>query len=506
MSRSERRFVIAMMLLAGCLRLYRLGHQSLWVDEVLTYIVSNPKADLNIWDYLKYNLHGPFHSFVVYLFKLVSSGEAWLRLPSALAGTASIYFLYRWVDIWLGARIARVSAFLLAIHPLHIHYSQELRNYSFVLFFALAANFLFHRLLLDDRRRTYFYYIIVMALAALSNFTAAFLFAVHSLILFMRKGFKWPVLVRWFVVAVAILVLISPWVYRIYIVIDVSKLVTPVMPGELTVNERLRGETTITFAAVPYVCYAFSTGFTLGPSLRELHHQHSLARVIRDHAWIIGSIGVLFGTLLVIGIASFKNRKRRLLEIAIYLVLPVLFTFLLSWQNAKAFNIRYVLLSLPAFLCLLASGLLMLPKRMAAVAWILILIATGWSLANHYFNDRYEKEDVRAAARYITGLEEPPQCVLVPTVRDVFEHYYKGEAELLGLRAPRGTERERIERRLNRIFARCNSFWYIRAREWEDDADGHILDIVNERCLVLESVDFTGITLMHCRLNSPSNH
>ncbi|MFH1755037.1 MAG: hypothetical protein ABIA59_04985, partial [Candidatus Latescibacterota bacterium] len=90
MSKSDRRFVIGLMILAGCIRLYRLGYQSLWVDEILTYVVSSPKDSLHIWDYLKYNLHGPLHSFIVYLFQLIDRSDAWLRLPSAIAGVASI--------------------------------------------------------------------------------------------------------------------------------------------------------------------------------------------------------------------------------------------------------------------------------------------------------------------------------------------------------------------------------------------------------------------------------
>jgi uncharacterized membrane protein len=504
-SKADRSFVIAMMLLAGCLRLYHLGHQSLWVDEILTYVVSNPKADLNIWDYLKYNLHGPLHSFVVYLFNLMSDSDAWLRLPSAIAGIASIYFMYRWVHQWLGSKLARVSTFLLAIHPLAIHYSQELRNYSFVLFFALLANFFFHRLLAEEKKRTYIFYIFAMALAALSNFTAAFLFVTHSVILFIRKGIKRRVLMHWIVVGIAILILISPWVYRIYKVIDISKLVTPVMPGELTTAERLRGETTITFAAAPYVCYTFSAGFTLGPSLRELHHEHSLRKVIGDNIWIVGWVSILFGSLLVIGISSFNNNKRSLLEIFLYLLFPVLLTFLLCWQNAKAFNVRYVLLSLPAFLCLLASGLLAFPKRWALVTWLLLVVTLGWSLANHYFNANYAKEDIRAAARYIAENADPSQCILVPTVREVFTHYYDKEAEIYGLFTPPGTKKEVVEKRLNRLFAGCNSFWYVRAREWDDDSEGYILDILSHRCQILETVELTGTKLLHFQLAPQSN-
>ena len=94
-----------------------------------------PKDGLNIWSYLKYNIHGPLHSFVVYLFQLISLNDGWLRIPSALAGAGAVVYFYLWVRLWIGRNTAPIGAVLLALHPLHIHYSQELRNYSFLLFF-----------------------------------------------------------------------------------------------------------------------------------------------------------------------------------------------------------------------------------------------------------------------------------------------------------------------------------------------------------------------------------
>ncbi len=493
----DHRFIIAMVILAGILRLYRLGNQSLWIDEIFTFAVSSPKTGLNIWDYLKYNLHGPLHSLIVYLFQLVSKSDAWLRLPSALAGTASVYLFYRWIDVWLGRNIARVSALLLAIHPLHIHYSQELRNYGFLILFAMMANFFFHRSLGDEeRQRNWFFYVVTLALSALSNFTAAFLYTAHTLIYFLRKGIKKSTVLRWILVSVAVLVLISPWVYRIYKVIDVSALVTPVMPGQLSTTERLRGETTVTFTALPYTAYTFSVGFSMGPSLRELHREHTLVRVIADHALVVVWVGLLFGTLLIYGAVILARRRRELLETGIYLLFPIILTLLLCWQNAKAFNVRYVLLSLPLYLSLVSTALSALPKRLVAVVWFCVMTTICASVGNYYYNARYAKEDLRSAANYIESHADSEDCLLVPTVKEVFKHYYDGTNPVYEVYAPAGTPKERVEDRLTDLFARCNSYWYIRAREWVDDPDNYLIDILSERSVPVESVDFTGVRLI----------
>ncbi|NIM19439.1 MAG: hypothetical protein GTO51_03555 [Candidatus Latescibacteria bacterium] len=496
MGRQDRRFIIGVLVLAAFLRLYKIGSQSLWIDEILTYTVSNPKAGLNIWDYLKYNIHGPLHSFVVYLFNLVSNNDSWLRLPSALAGTASVYVFFKWVDFWLGRSLARASTFLFAIHPLLIHYSQELRNYSFLFFFAVMASYIFHRSVEDDRKRNYLYYAVILAFAALSNFTAAFLYVVHTVIYFLRKGFNRASVLRWILVGLTVLALISPWAYRIYKVIDFSKLVTPVKPGELTMTDRLRGETTFTPSALPYTAYTFSVGFTCGPSLRELHHNPSLSSVIASHAPVVIWVGLIFGSLSIVGICALTRQPRQLIEVALYLFIPILLTLFLCWQNAKAFNVRYVLLSLPAYLCLIAAALRALPNRLGIVLWSAVVVTICWSLGNHYFNDRYEKEDVRGAAWYLDARVDRNECILVPTVTEVFTHYFKRPSPVFKVFSPRGTPKHAVENQLEPLFATCDSFWYVRAREWVDDPQGFLTEALEARSVSVESIDFAGVRLI----------
>ena len=493
---SDDRFLLILVASALALRLYRIGTQSLWVDEVLTLIVSNPvKEGLNIWSYLKYNIHGPLHSLSVYLIHFISMSDGWLRLPSALAGAGAVAYFYLWTRTWLGRRVARIGAVLLAVHPLHLFYSQETRNYSFLILFALMACYYFHRLVDNGRRRDWIWYVLAVTLAALSNFTAAFLFGVHSLIYFAKKGFRGWTVARWVVVSAVILVLISPWVYRIYEFIDVSKLVTPVRPGELTTAERLRGDTTISAAALPYAFYTLGVGFSLGPSTRELHRDNSLGGVVRRHAAAIAWVAVLFGGLLVMGFVGAVKRRLPWAELLLYLFVPIVCTYLLNWQNAKAFNIRYVLLSLPAYLCFIAIAVDTLGPRLRAGVFALVFLTLLVSSANYYFNGRYAREDVKGAVRYLEKHLETNECVFAPTVRDVVDHYLQSRAPLYSVYNDPRTTVEQVDGQLERLFAACNSFWYVRARPWVDDPEGYVWSEITRRYEELQSVEFNGVTL-----------
>ena len=475
MNKKDAKFVVALVLAAFALRIFRLGSQSLWVDEIISLGKSIPKPGLDIWDYLKYNIQGPAHSLVVYLAHFASTGDAWLRLPSAVAGAASAYFFYRWVDIWLGRPVARLAAVMLAVHPLHIHYSQEVRAYGFLVFFVTFSGYYFHKMLSRESNKDAAAYVVGIALAALSNFSAAFVYAVQSILFLVRRGFTSRRLVRWVVVSFLILLLISPWVYRIWVVIDVEKLVTPVKLGELATEQRLRGETTVTADAIPYLMYVFSVGMTLGPSTRGLHTAAGVASVLRAH-WIpVVWVALVFGFLTLAGFWTLRRLGGgRCIQAALYILMPLVLLLALNWQNAKAFNVRYLLVSLPAFICVVSAGIWGLSGVFKKAAITLVFATLAVSLANYYFNDGYAKEDIRGAARYVEGNIQPGECVLAPTVAEVFEHYFQKDNPVYRVGASSRPSPAALEDRLRATLADCPVVWYVRSREWDNDPDGEL--------------------------------
>jgi uncharacterized membrane protein len=493
----ERWFVAALAAFALLIRVYRIGHQSLWVDELLTLGASSPKDGLNIWSYLKFNIHGPLHSLVVYLFQLVSRNDAWLRLPSALAGAGAVLFFYYWIRSWLGRRVARVAAVILALHPLHLYYSQELRNYSMFLFFAMAACFFFERMMRADTKFDRVSYIVSIACAALCNFTAAYLFLVHTSIYFLRGGFSTRTIVRWAAISLVILAVISPWVYRIYEFIDVSDLVTPVKPGQLDTTERLRGETTIAPEVLPYAFYTYSVGFSLGPSTRELHENNSLGHVLRRHGAVILWVAILFGGLFLLGAWRVARGRAPSRELFLYLLVPLIVTLLLNWQNAKAFNVRYVLVGFPAYLCFIAIGLESTNRYTRWALGLAVLATLAVACGNYFFNGAYARENVKDAVRYIENHIHQGECIVAPTVNAVVEHYYGGVEEVHSVVNRPDRPPERVDRQLERIFAWCNSVWYVRARPWVDDPDGSVLARVARHYGDAQVIEFEGVEVYH---------
>jgi len=495
-SRSERRLIVAIMVLAAALRFFRLGAQSLWVDEILTLIVATPKPGFPLGQLLLHNIHGPLHTFVVAMMRTVSENDAWLRLPSAVAGVLAVPLLYRWVRPRFGSHVALWSALLLAVNPLHIHYSQELRNYAFAVCFVLASCVLLDRLCERWSIGRAAAFALCVAASVLCNFSACFAFLVQAVVFVKSSASRGRAVARWVLITALVALITSPWIYRVTTYVDFGKLATPVEPGTLAPSQRLRGDTTFRWESIPYTFYAYSVGFALGPTLSEMHGDVRSAML--NHRAAIAWTALLFGSLAVAGVAGAarppKGSAWRSLEPVLYVLVPLAATLLLNWQNAKAFNVRYVLTGLPMFLALVAVGIHRLRREPRVLAMIFVLTTSGFALFSYYTDPSRQKEDVRDATRAVEANLKPGECIFAPTVWQIVAHYQTTAAPLHYVyREPAGV----MDRQLQELYASCPSFWYVRARPWVDDADGSVLAAIQLHYRAAEEMNFPGVRVIH---------
>jgi len=131
-------YITLAMLIGLGLRLYQLGENSFWVDEIeVAKTTVLPTLANAVSTAMSYTAGMPLDCLVAWVMARVSPNETWLRLPEALWGTLTLLaaaLLFRKLS---GERAAVIAAFLLALSPIHIHYSQELRFYAPLVFFYL---------------------------------------------------------------------------------------------------------------------------------------------------------------------------------------------------------------------------------------------------------------------------------------------------------------------------------------------------------------------------------
>ncbi len=177
---------------AAALRFWHLGSQSLWYDEYVTTLdLRNRLAEMMIAA-LPHTEGSPPLYFVLQWFwvPLVGRGDAAVRSLSALAGIATVPMAYLVArELGQSRRVARIAAFLVAVNPLLVWYSQEARPYSLLALTGTISVYFWARARRLDRRSDYLWWGIAAAAALCTHYFAIFLIVPElAWLLYLRRG------------------------------------------------------------------------------------------------------------------------------------------------------------------------------------------------------------------------------------------------------------------------------------------------------------------------------
>jgi mannosyltransferase len=419
---AHRHFATALVVtsVAGLLlRFVRLGAQSLWIDEVLSYSWILEIRKLGVAAVLS-DIHGPLHALVLALVGHFSTSEWWLRFPSALLGAATVPLLGLLGRALWGPASGLLAAGVLAVSPFALYYSQECRNYAFSMFFATLL-LLAARAFVTRVTRWRALGIAVAALGAIgSNLNGLFLVigvGLWGLWTLRRSGGAWR---AWLLVHVVVALLVLPYGWRITHQVHPERLVG--VETDFGQKSPLRGSTTLHAMAVPYTAYAFATGYSVGPTLEELRLDARAAA--RPRYWPLLGLAVLgFGVPFLTGLLTRRRGPwHGLLVVPALVTLGI--TIWLAAANMKPYNVRYLSVLLPGFLLFVARGLEVLPRRLGAVCAVLALLLSLWSCGNYLFVPRYGRDDVRGAVDYVAAQAAPTDAVLQVSLTGPMRYYY----------------------------------------------------------------------------------
>ena len=138
-SREERWTLAGILCVAFFSRLWGLGASGFWLDEAIqATAAARPSVGLSLA--VVPSNKPPLFFLVEFLVARFSLAEWALRFPSLLAGTATVWVMWRLARAAFGnARAALLAAVFLAVSPLHILLSQEARAYALALLFSLLG-------------------------------------------------------------------------------------------------------------------------------------------------------------------------------------------------------------------------------------------------------------------------------------------------------------------------------------------------------------------------------
>lgn len=492
--------IVAAALVGALLRFFRLGHPSLWIDEVFTWYAADIGSRMP-WSHVIENVHGPLYTLLLHAWGgLAGDGEWALRFPSAVFGTVTIPAIAWLSGRWLGRSAAVPAAWLAAGSPFLVWYSQEARNYSMLLpCVALGAVAMLE---LRERlsARALVGFLAVSSAGLLTNFSYALLAPLQLYWWLGTRGDRRRRLLLLAGVALLMLVVLYPWLPRLASVWDWKRLAQSA--GERPA-EALRGGPSFQVAAYPFTLHVFAVGYTLGPSIREIRTLGSGA-ALRAHRAELAVVALLFGALGVLALRAAARRRERIAAL-IALVAPALFVTYGAIQNFKTFHPRYVAVSFPFLLALAAAALADARPRLRAILSAGLALTWGVSLYHLYFVPRYGKEDMRSAIARVRSEARPGEKILAAGADDVLFYYYRGPLPIQRYWLGWAGEGDRMEAKLNEALAGTHGVWVVWSRGEDLDPSGRFPRYLDQRFPGAESRRFEGVRVWHLMGAAPDS-
>jgi len=210
MTRREIVGVSVLTALGAGLRLFYLGTQSLWLDELFSVFLARREWQAIVAGTAQDTMP-PLYYFLLHLALQLGADEVAARAVSCLFGVAAIPLFYALARALFGTRVAFIASGLVVFSPFHIFFAQEARMYTQLAFFALAAMFFFWRAWQSGRRQDWLFFVVFETLAFYSH-SLAFLNLLALDVFGLTQRTQWRERWRALVVAnLAIVILFAPW-------------------------------------------------------------------------------------------------------------------------------------------------------------------------------------------------------------------------------------------------------------------------------------------------------
>ena len=411
--------VLILIATAFGLRLFRLDHQSLWLDETTSAYLTTLSPLQVVLDRAR-NLHVPTYFLLLAGWTEVAGhGEFSLRFFSAWSGVLFVPLLY-WASrrLFSDGRTGLLAAFLGTLSPAHVIYSQEARMYAML---PAAYLLLLTLALIPGGLRTKRAWIGLavseVVCLYLHLFSAFAVLAINLLLVVacIRRAERRTWL-RWMASQAFVGLCCAPWLWVLWRWGEE-------MPANLSGGGVQRAG--LGLIAFLRLVWDFLNSGLEGASPQEI--------------WGANALGVLMALILPLSLA-FERRRRTLLAVAMAFFVP-LFAAYSAWVWNPLSHPRYLLFLLAPLLVMLARVLALLSRRprawVASAAGMCVVLANAITfLGLGLFDPHFFRMDMRALADAISEQAMPGEAVLMPPDDHSLWYYDPAPARLAGWPCP----------------------------------------------------------------------
>ncbi len=408
------RAVVAILLGGAVLRLYALGRESFWIDELYSISDALGNTTLELLTELPVaKNHTPaYYVFLRQWERLTGITEVGLRLPAVLAGVGTIYVVYLVGARLFDPRRGALAAGLVALSRFHIAHSQEVRMYAFV---GLLTAISFYWLV--DLNETYTRgsvagYILTTALLVYTHPYGVFVILGQNVYVWARLGARVNLahdVRRWLGVQVGLGLLLIP-----YGLIVLEKLLTTVSGGPAPLDWRTPPDLG-TIIGTP-IAHA---GYPVTPVPYDGVPVHLLSLSIGIPI-VFGVLGVAVfyrtrasGDAIVGGLGFRRENREGVYLCGTWLAVPILTPAAVSHLLTPIYGFRYTIGASLALFLLLAHGVTRINRRHLRygvagllILWLIIPIPVHYAIPTN--------EQWREGIDHVTENAEPDDLVVFP--------------------------------------------------------------------------------------------
>jgi len=422
--------LLALTLLALILRVWSLGAFSVTHDEAYgLWIATRSLAPTGVLPAAARDVHPPLYYLLLHFWlALGPSKDVWARLPSVLLGVALVPALYALGRRLWNVRAGLVAALLAALSPLAVAQAREARMYPLAVLLLTLAAYALLRATKDDSRQTksaplcwWAAYTVLSVLALYTHYYAGFVLVAFTCYV-LRVAYSMPHQTKHetrntfyaLLSALAIATLYLPWLPALadqFSRVRADFWIPPPSPegvGKVAqtlsffaITPRPPTATPVDLAVkvVGAACVAVALLVVCAASL--------LSGCINQP----GGVEALAGNRL-------KARPEHVLRgsgwlPALWLAVPLLLAIAVSLVGPSVFEPRYFAVCLPAFVLLVARGVVALPGRVLKATLLTgLVIASLASLHTLTTFPAYRSPDTRSAAAWLRAYAAPADLVV----------------------------------------------------------------------------------------------
>ena len=419
---------------AAALRWYRIDAQSLWYDEGIS-AHQLTRSFPEILRAAALDTHPPLYYWSLKAWAdAFGSSELALRSLSAAWGVLAVVLTFLLGRRLFGTLAGTLAALLLAVSPLSVYYSQEVRMYSQVTALGLLSAYAY-------LERRYWLY----ALAGLATLYSQYLGAAMLIALNLHALLWWGCQSRrewlyWLGANAAVALGFLPWLPTFIDQQSHALNVSPRTPEGL-------GLGTLT---------AYGGGLAQGD--------------------LVLAMGAVLCVLALIGAVLERNRRASSLALLLWL-LPFGLVLFLGFRSGL-FELRYLVLGMPGLVLLSGVGIVRLTHFpvLAVPLAVAACVPALLGLQTQYFDPALARDNYRGLVADIVKDAQPTDAVVLsaPNQVEIFTYYYHGNLPLVGLPAQRPIDAADTRARLDQLKAQYSRIWLVSWAMGEADPRGVI--------------------------------